>query len=227
MSKEFKGQPGGDPSRMPPMVELEWSCKTCGKTDTIQTRKPKSVTIPEYCGATCSDLQYEPEARELVLTRLGAELPETHLISSGVFRSVVKYGNLLTLAEKSPSRVIAFDVLCPQCNETTTHYRSKNEAPRKGKHFCSATCGQSSRAKLPVGISCRNAFKKRFSTEAEAVEAVTLANIELAQGDKEDMVAYACTCGSWHFGHLSKAIAEKQAMAARDALKDMLTAVLP
>lgn len=227
MSKEHKGQKGGDPSRIPPLIDVKWACETCDKVTVAQTRRPKAYTAPRFCGATCEDLQFEDEARAIVLARLGRELPVAELISAGVFRSIVKYGVLLNLAETKPSDVVVAHAVCPQCGQRASHYRSVFELPRQGNQFCTASCAQSHRAKLPAGVSCRSAFKKRFATEQEAHEAATLANAELNQHGENAMNAYLCTCNQFHFGHLTKAIAEQQAMSARDDLKGLFKDLLP
>lgn len=224
-TKEFKGVAGGDPSRMPPMVDVEWSCKHCNKVSIIQTRRPKGVTFPDYCSPVCEDLSFEGLARKMVKTRLNDTLPEAHLLRSGIFRSVVKYGTLLERAEIKISLVVRTYAICPHCKKNGVHFRDSRDKSTQRISFCSANCAQSAKAKLPEGIICANPLKKRFNSEAEAEVAVASANTELVSEGEEKMIAYACICGKWHFGHQSKADAENSAMTARNSLKTLLNNV--
>lgn len=221
-TNEFKGMAGGDPSRMPPMVNIEWSCKVCGKAEVIQTRRPRAITIPDHCSALCEDLQHEGNAREIVRTRLNMKLPEAHLLRSGVFRSIVKYGTMLEQVEKNIKSVNRSYAVCPHCKKNAEHFRDVRDKSTKRIAFCSANCAQSAKAKLPSGVVCANTTKKKFDTGVEAEAAVASANAELVSEGEEKMIAYACVCGKWHFGHQSKADAEDLAMSARNALKELL-----
>lgn len=227
-TNDFRGTPGGDPSRRPPMVDVFWNCETCGVEDSIQTRKPKSITVPRFCNSYCEDRQYESQARKMVAQRLNRTLPASELLPSGIFRSIVKYAGLISTAEKKLSNVIVTRVFCPHCETIGEHYRGISDAIRRqgGDHFCSANCAQSSRAKLPAGNVCRNPFKKRFENEVDAIVAAESANEALVKDGEEKMVHYFCGCGQWHFGHTSKAVAEEQAMSARNALMGILKGML-
>lgn len=216
---DFKGQPGGDPSRRPPLTEVKYSCQSCGKMDSKMTFNPKKFTPPPYCSTPCkASAQFEPLARMAVRTRLDKKLPAFHLVGTGIFRSICKYENLIRLAEKNPTKVQRYRTKCLQCEQTTDHYRESQHEHSKKSYFCTAACGNSSKAGLPKGVSCPHPTKLRFATEAEAIEGVNAANSALVSNGEEEMVAYHCSCGVWHFGHLSKAIASDQITEARAGL---------
>lgn len=223
ISEQFKGQPGGDPSRMPPMVEVKYSCQNCGKQGTKTTRSPKKFTPPAFCGTACKVAgEFTPFAREAVRKRLGKELPPFHLVGTGMFRSICKYENLIRLAEKDPQNVQRYSTKCIQCGKHTNHYRDSVHVGSKKSTACTAACGNSNKAGLPFGVSCENPTKLRFNTEAEAIEGVNAANAALVNAGEEQMVEYHCKCGAWHFGHMSKAVAGQEILAARSELVKIL-----
>jgi hypothetical protein len=54
-------------------------------------------------------------------------------------------------------------------------------------------------------VICRSPRKEAHLTEEEAKKvAERLSKKLLLEGDSEGVEAYACTCGQWHTGHLSK-----------------------
>jgi len=226
-TNQFKGQPGGDPSRMPPEVEVRYSCQNCGKAGTKKTRSPKKFTPPAFCGTACKTAgEYTPYARESVRKRLGKELPEFHLVGTGMFRSICKYETLIQLAEKNPHHVERYRTKCIQCGKYSNHYRSSLNFGSKRSYVCTAACGNSNKAGLPLGVSCLHPTKLRFDTEAEAEVAVQNANNDLVAEGEEKMVAYHCQCGAWHFGHLSKALAGNAMIEARSELITILENLL-
>lgn len=204
------------------MVDLPWSCKVCGKDDVFQTRRPQHAVLPVHCSARCKDLEHEAYARTLVMERFGASLPAVDLLRIGVFSSIAKYGRLLESAETNPSSVIITRSKCPHCRVSVETYRYASEKQSNRPTFCSANCAQSAKAKMPKGEVCANPQKKVFATEAEALAAVSQANAELVAEDEEQMVAYACMCKKFHFGHLSKALAEEDALGSRNKIKALL-----
>lgn len=225
-TNEFKGQRGGDPSRMPPIVELPWSCKVCGKNAVFSTRRPEHAVLPVHCSARCKDLEHEGYARALVRERFGATLPDSELLRIGVFSSIQKYGRLLEAAEKNPKSVIVTKSKCPHCRVSVETYRNAGDKQSNRPTFCSANCAQSAKAKMPKGEICANPQKKVFATEEEAIVAVDSANAELIPDGEEKMVAYKCICNKFHFGHLSKALAEENALGSRNKIKALLKASL-
>lgn len=225
-TNEFKGQRGGDPSRMPPMVDIHWSCTVCGKPDVLQTRRPQHTITPEHCSARCKDLQHEAYARELIQQRFNKCLPSADLLRIGVFSSIAKYGRLLESAEKNRNSVVLTKAKCPHCRISVEIYRYSTEKQSNRPTFCSANCAQSAKAKMPKGEICANPQKKKFDTEADALIAVAKANSELVTEGEEPMVAYKCICSQFHFGHESKAIAEDNALASRNAIKNLLKEIM-
>lgn len=61
--------------------------------------------------------------------------------------------------------------------------------------------------------------KKRFETEAEAIENAKIVNKKLIDMDKliYKLVAYKCTkCGGWHIGRNNKPISEKNRLKIKN-----------
>lgn len=223
-TNKFKNIPGGDPSRRPPITTISWSCRGCHEEFSRDTRSPKGFNPPKSCSKRCEDLQFEPAAREIIRRRFNCEIP--NIENRGIFRTIVRYDALINAAAKSKTSVTKRTYLCPQCGQNQEHYQIGKAPFDRKAYYCSALCARSAQAKKPVGVVCKNSFKRSYPTQKEAAVAAQSANDALVADGEELMTEYLCTCEEWHFGHASKAKSEDEFLLIYAELKNVLKEIL-
>lgn len=222
MTEDFKGVPGGDPSRMPKSVTVKFECKHCHKVAQVETRKPRGYTAPDYCSGTCKHDALTEVVRELLAER-GYEIDinwraaRAFAILYGKKRDL--FGQLSANPELIRQGKYAIRMFpCQHCG--TAFSRVVETRLYNPARYCSEACRGSSRGKLPFGLICHSPYKKMSGETREDMEA-TLATVnkELAEeGDTEGLIAYSCTCGKWHAGHDSRREWDEQSLALMDDL---------
>jgi hypothetical protein len=205
MDKKFKGKPGGDPSRRPPLVSVVFNCLVCGKEGSAETRKPEFFVAPKTCSTECSSSLTRREAQDLIIETLG-EVPSHGSIPQNMAVELLAAQDWMKQAESG--RVRKVSITCAHCGQPAykfTHVTASNN--KNVSRFCSGDCKESSLHGLPFGAICRSPRKAAQTTYAAAVEAATEMNIKLhLEGDTEGVQPYECACGNWHVGHRSKRI---------------------
>lgn len=146
-----------------------------------------------------------PLAKTIITETLTtSNVPESGVIPQSIAQEVVLVHGWL---EKTKlGQVITVSVVCAHCGRTADKLVMKNSRIKKGQpDYCSFACRESKINKLPKGMICRVPNKEWHTTleEAETVAAKVSAQL-LTIGDSEGVVAYSCTCGRWHTGHVSK-----------------------
>lgn len=204
MSEDFKGIPGGDPSRRPPMAVVKYSCLECGKVQTRETTNPKHFNAPEGCSTPCLAAIARKRAMTLVKNILG-EAPETDAIPQSIADELLQMQEFVRLAKKKSVRIVKIN--CAHCGHEAKKFvlHSVGNAKKHAGRYCSWECRNSAAAKLPQGVVCRSPRKSAHSTLEESQKSAERLNAELLKrGDMEGVRPYECSCGQWHVGHGSK-----------------------
>jgi hypothetical protein len=205
MSTQFKGVAGGDPSRHPPRVIVNFYCVICNKPGSAETKRANHFTPPKTCSSDCAAALVRKEAEDLIRYALGrTNAPSLSGISQRVAEEVISAHNWMGQAEVGAVRKIR--ITCAHCEKETENFTTHRHSNTHVSKFCSWVCKASNAAGLPTGVICRSPRKMSHRTLEEAQRGASDASaMLLLKGDMEGVTPYLCSCGKWHVGHKSKA----------------------
>ena len=217
---DLKGKPGGDPSRRPQLVTVEFACVVCKKPGSAETRRPNAFNPPKTCSADCSSALVRKNAEALVRYAIGRDnTPSVGSISQQMAERVIAANTWREQAEIG--RVRKVEIVCAHCGRAAVNFTSHKSSTNVSK-FCSRECKASDNAGLPKGIICPSPTKTSHVTYDESRQAADKMTAQLLLlGDTEGVVAYECSCGKWHVGHPSKEAWNQSARAAIARMNEM------
>lgn len=214
MSEEFKGKSGGDPSRRPQSVTVNFHCVICNRPGSAETKKPNYFKPPKTCSSDCASALVRKEAEDLVRYAIGRNnTPPSGSISRRMARQVIAANKWREQAEIGHIRKV--HIVCAHCGEPSVNFTSHKSSNSHVSRFCSGDCKSSNDANLPAGVVCRSTEKIAYVALEDAQQYAKYFNTQLLlKGDLEGVTPYLCSCGNWHVGHESKAAWNDPANAA-------------
>lgn len=226
MSGDFKGKSGGDPSRRPQMMTVNFACVICKKPGSAATRRPNAFKPPKTCSSECASALVRKEAEGLVRYAIGRNnTPALGAISQQMAERVIAANTWREQAEIG--RVRKVSITCAHCGQASENFTSHKPSTSVSK-FCSRECKASDNAGLPKGVICPSPTKIAHFDFGESEQAAQKMNAQLMlEGDTEGVVPYLCSCGKWHVGHPSKEAWNQSAKAAIARMNEMTLALVP
>ena len=213
-SEDFKGKSGGDPSRRPPSVTVNFSCVICNRPGSAETKRPNHFKPPKTCSSDCASALVRKEAEGLVRYAIGRNnTPQSGSISQLMAGQVIAANNWREQAEVG--RVRKVNITCVHCGKTAANFTNHKSSNTHVSRFCSFECKSSDAANLPKGVICRSTNKTAHLILEDAQKSAGALNAKLVlEGDTEGVVPYLCSCGKWHVGHQSKGAWHQSVVAA-------------
>ena len=221
MSEEFKGKSGGDPSRRPQPVIVNFHCVICNRPGSAETKRPNYFKPPKTCSSDCASALVRKEAEGLVRYALGrSNAPQSGSISRRMAGQVIAANNWREQAEIGHVRKV--HIVCAHCGDPSVNFTNHKSSSAHVSRFCSWECKASNDANLPTGVICRSTDKTAHLTLDDAQRSATYLNAQLLlTGDTEGVIPYLCSCEKWHVGHESKAVWHGPAKAAIAYMNDL------
>lgn len=222
-TKDYKGTPGGDPSRRPALSRNSIPCKRCGTSVEFMSNGKNTPSL--FCSDKCKN-EIRKEETIKSLHKYGIKLTINKNRSFTSLTSLLQVCEMVALVSKGKKIYESGQLHCSTCKEGFSYFSL--DPIRQPRLYCSSVCHKN-RNKLPgssvESTLCPRPEKMKFSSLEEAdLHLQTLMDDDIARNN--DLQSYVCPCGHVHFGSIEKSIFEAEDRELIEKKKKELQALL-